>query len=298
LFGRFEEDEGMHRRIGLGLVLVGLSVAACSGSSSGGVGAAGGLDRSQFTSPTGTFAPSKGASVLKAVGDQRGASDYGVDPSAVAGGGGTTSTSSAAVGLHTMSALSSCNLASEQGACTCPSGGSLTWSYQGIEAARAAAQTHQPFSIGVNARFASCAMGTVTVTGTEDVDVAVRDASSSQAAVSSMSIVAQMNLRVSVGGTSHDVSASLLLESGQIWFSIKVDDGNIVAAYQHGQLVIRDRNTTWTCSPTANGGRCISQTGVGEFDAQSSDWDGASGVISDDANPAQASQEPPAPTKK
>lgn len=277
----------------LGLVLVGVLAAACSSPSSG--GATSKVDRSQFERPTGSFSPDQGGSVLDSYGNQRGASKYNVAGSPV--GGGSTGTNSMGLRLMSGAGLSACNMGTEQGSCACAGGGTFSWTWTGMAEARQAAQNRQAFSLGFDGTFTDCATGAATMTGKEVADITVRDTSSEARAMQTLSMAVDVNLKVKAQNRTEDVAATMLIENGKIWLSIRVNDGNIVVAYDSGKLVIRDRNTSWTCDQNADTGRCRSSLGAeGEFQAGADKWRAAAGSPALNGTGAEDTALPQEPT--
>jgi hypothetical protein len=230
--------------------------------------------QSRFDSPTGTFAKGSESSVFDGFVQQtqNQSSSFGIGGVGTStSSGGTTTIKSQALhilGGNTTSSFcpslaSGLNAGQDSGSCACPSGGSLLWEIDGLEQSKASAQNGGPVNVIAKVRAMQCSVQNETVEGTEFAEIK----SSGAPSASDLLMLLDVHL-VATGAVSLKLDADFEYNNGQFWFSVTVNDGNVVVGSESynsttktGTIIVRDRNDTWTCTLANGTGTCTSQRG-------------------------------------
>jgi len=263
------------RVLGTLVGVCGLAVVGCSSSSNDPFGPSPdfGHVEAQFQQPTGTFAKGSESKVFGQASQQQAstAGSFSVGGTPVTSSSGTATqggvTSQALRFLDTTQggtnfcpALQS---GAESGSCACPSGGSLAYDLSGLQQLR----NYQSGPIDVTLRLhaAACASQDEMVDGSEFIHIA----SSGTPSAKDLRMLVDAHLTLTKAGRTDRMDLDFEYNNGQIWFSVTVDDGNVVVGTENwdsttktGTIVARDRNETWTCTLTAGKGTCTSDKGT------------------------------------
>jgi hypothetical protein len=231
--------------------------------------------QSRFESPTGTFAKGSESSVFDGFSQQtqNPSSSFGiggVGASTSASGSSPTIKSQALHILGGNTTSSFCpsladglKAGQDSGSCSCPDGGSLLWEIDGLEQSKQSVQNGGPINVLAKVRAMQCTYQNESVDGTEFAEMK----SSGAPSASDLLVLFDMHL-VATGAVSLKLDADFVYDNGQYWFSVTVNDGNVVvgsesydSATKTGTVIVRDRNDTWTCTLTNGTGTCTSQRG-------------------------------------
>jgi hypothetical protein len=225
----------------------------------------------QFSTPTGTFAQGSEGNVISGLNDQKKASTGGFAVGAAPSTG--TATKSVNVELQSLKALdmnggtgfcAALQSGAEQGSCSCPNGGSLAYDMSGMKQLQG--YRGGPIDVTMRVRANACAVPEALIDGTEFINIKSSNTPSAQ----DMKMLFDLHLTVTpVKGTPEKVDADFEYLNGKFWFSVTVNDGNVVvgsetwdATTSSGTLVVRDRSETWTCTFTSGRGTCTSDHGA------------------------------------
>jgi hypothetical protein len=259
-------------------VLVGSLVVGCSSgnSSADPYGAAPDFTaiQSRFASPTGTFAKGSESSVFDGFAQQakNQSSSFGIGGLGTSTSGGSDngaplkSQALHLLGGNTTSSFcpqlaSGIGNGQDSGSCSCPGGGNLIWEVDGLEQAKQS--SGGPINVIAKVRATQCTFQNETVDGTEFAQVK----SSGTPNANDMFMLLDVHL-VGTGAVSLKLDADFEYQNGQFWFSVTVNDGNVVvgsesysSATKNGTIIVRDRDDTWTCTLTNGTGTCTSKSG-------------------------------------
>jgi hypothetical protein len=222
----------------------------------------------RFQAPTGTFATGTESSVVTGLTNQKQTSSS----SFSVGGAPSTSTQSVRgfqlQSLRTLDAnggssfCTALQSGSESGSCACPNGGSLAYDLSGMKQL----QGYQsgPIDVTLKVRANACAVQDAYIDGTEFVKMKSNGTPNAQ----DLMMLFDLHLMVSAKGESERLDADFEYLNGKFWFSVSVNDGNVVvgsetwdSSTKSGTIVIKDRNETWTCTFTNGKGTCMSDHG-------------------------------------
>jgi hypothetical protein len=229
----------------------------------------------RISSPTGTASERNMSTIFSRYSEQRdmsSLSNVGVGSSTSAttttATGGTSTTHSQA--LHILgggsSLKTSCSALAQgslTGHCSCPSGGSFTYDFNGL---RSAQQSTGPIDASIKVRFDACQMDDIGLDGREFVHLHANHGGSSLD-FDALDLVLVADLTVSKAAETHTIDLAAILHQGQMEIAIAVDDGWVTiqgtssGAAGSGSFVVRDRNGAWTCDVTNGSGSCHDDQG-------------------------------------
>lgn len=251
--------------------LLGLSaLVGCSSSSNDPFGPTPDFGRveAQFQQPTGTFAKGSEASIVGGLAKQQASSSDGfglggASSSGSSNGGVTTKTfdllDTKAGGTGFCDALKN---GADSGSCACPNGGSLAYDMSGMQQMRD--YKGGPIDVTLKVRANACTVQDVSIDGTEFAKIKSSGTPNAQ----DLLMLFDLHLTVSARGQTERIDADFEYLNGKLWFSIGVDDGNVVVATEHwdgttktGTIHVKDRNESWTCVFTNGKGTCTSDKG-------------------------------------
>jgi hypothetical protein len=260
----------MKRAFGVVLGCVCLSAFGCSSTSSDPFGPTPDFGHvvAQFQAPSGTFAKGSESGVVSSLNAQKKTSSNGFSM------GGAPSTSTQSVrgfqlqSLRTLDAnggtswCAALQSGAESGSCSCPNGGSLQYDMSGMQQLQG--YKGGPIDVTLKLRANACSAGGASIDGTEFMNMRSSGTPSAQ----DLTMLIDLHLTASVGGQTERLDADFEYDNGKYWFSITVDDGNVVVGSEtwssdtnSGTIVIKDKNETWTCTLTNGKGSCTSDHG-------------------------------------
>jgi hypothetical protein len=258
--------------VALGLMGMGFAVG-CSSTSSDPFGPEPdfGKVESQFAAPSGTFAQGSEGMIISGLQQQKDSQAGGLGVGALPGGSGSGGTAGGVTSkaLHFLdtqgggtSFCAGLQSGAESGTCACPGGGALAYDLSGLRQL----QGYQggPIDVTLKVRANACVAQNASIDGTEFIKLKSNGAPSA----SDLMMLFDIHLSAHAGAVSARIDADFEYLNGKFWFSLGVNDGNVVVASatwdsstKTGTIVVKDRSDTWTCDFVNGKGTCTSDHG-------------------------------------
>jgi len=254
--------------VALGMMGLGFAVG-CSSSSNDPFGPEPDFQKveGQYVAPTGTFSQGIEGSIVAGLQQQKesqtGGFGVGGVPAATSNGGVTSKA------LHFLDTQSSgtsfcagLSSGAEQGSCSCPGGGLLAYDLTGLRQLQG--YRGGAIDVTLKVRANACNVDNASIDGTEFIKLK----SNGTPSATDLLMLFDIHLSMRSGAVSARIDADFEYMNGKFWFSLGVNDGNVVVASETwdsstktGTLVVKDRNETWTCDFLNGKGTCTSDRG-------------------------------------
>ncbi|MBX3192861.1 MAG: hypothetical protein KF819_38105 [Labilithrix sp.] len=232
---------------------------------------------SALRSPTGSFSAKNGASIFSGYGTQRANSKKVSAPAP--GGGSSTRPGSLRLLDRAADAQAAC---SDGQSCSCPSGGSMTYAHESSADGQLLRIDFQQCGFGDGSAFDGNAILLVSTKsilglgeqerapskpggsrGSDDEMGELEEAPETGAAgqgYAAMLLAARGT--VTESGQSSPIEFALLTEASYAFLAVTVDDGHVVIGMSDdGRAIIKAKDGTWHCNPSAKGYVCKSEGG-------------------------------------